>query len=61
MNYEVRNGFWIDNYFLIILGFKDTIKGKVGELEMDPKLKEAGWEKYAEFKVRISHYSIYIE
>ena len=24
---------------------------------MDPKLKEAGWEKYAEFKVRISYSS----
>ena len=47
----------MDNYFLIVLGFKDTIKGKVGELEMDPKLKEAGWEKYAEFKVRISYSS----
>jgi len=23
----------------------------VAELEMDPKLKEAGWEKYAEFKI----------
>ena len=34
------------------LGFKDRVKGKVGELEMDPKLKEAGWEKYSEFKVK---------
>ena len=32
-------------------GFKDQVKGKVGEIQMDPKLKEAGWEKYAEFKV----------
>ncbi len=27
------------------------MKGRVAELEMDPKLKEAGWEKYAEFKI----------
>ena len=32
-------------------GFKEHVKGRVAELEMDPKLKEAGWEKYAEFKI----------
>merc|ERR1719290_982333 len=34
-----------------IISFKDRLKGKVNELEMDPKLKEAGWEKYADFKM----------
>ena len=32
-------------------GFTERVKGRVAELEMDPKLKEAGWEKYAEFKI----------
>jgi hypothetical protein len=36
---------------LLVLGFKELVKGRVAELEMDPKLKEAGWEKYAEFKI----------
>lgn len=41
----------IDKFRQGLIGFKDNVKGKVGELEMDPKLKEAGWEKYAEFKI----------
>jgi hypothetical protein len=36
---------------LLMLGFKELVKGRVAELEMDPKLKEAGWERYAEFKI----------
>jgi len=40
----------IDKFRHGLIGFKDRVKGKVGELEMDPKLKEAGWEKYSEFK-----------
>ena len=34
-----------------LIQFKDNMKGKVGEVQMDPKLKEAGWEKYEEFKI----------
>jgi len=41
----------IDKFRNGLIGFKDTMKGKVGEVKMDPKLKEAGWEKYAEFKI----------
>jgi len=34
-----------------IINFKDRVKGTVNELEMDPSLKAAGWEKYSDFKV----------
>lgn len=41
----------IDKFRHGLIGFKERVKGRVAELEMDPKLKEAGWEKYAEFKI----------
>ena len=41
----------IDKFRTGLIQFKDNMKGKVGEVEMDPKLKEAGWEKYEEFKI----------
>merc|ERR1719508_60951 len=34
-----------------IVSFKDRVKGTVNELEMDPNLKAAGWEKFSNFKV----------
>ena len=33
-----------------LIEFKDGVKGKLGELKMDQKLKEAGWDKYEEYK-----------
>ena len=41
----------IDKFRAGLITFKDNMKGKVGEIEMDPKLKEAGWDKYEEFKI----------
>ena len=34
-----------------LIDFRDNVKGKIGEINMDPKLKEVGWDKYAEFKM----------
>ena len=34
-----------------LIDFKDNVRGKIGEINMDPKLKEAGWDKYSEFKM----------
>ena len=41
----------IDKFRAGLIGFKDSMKGKVADMQMDPKLREAGWEKYGEFKV----------
>ena len=41
----------IDKFRQGLIGFKDSMKGKVADVKMDPKLREAGWEKYGEFKV----------
>ncbi|XP_023335383.1 dynamin-like 120 kDa protein, mitochondrial [Eurytemora carolleeae] len=41
----------IDKFRHGLIGLKDQMKGKVGEIQMDPKLKDAGWEKYSEFKI----------
>ena len=34
-----------------LIEFKNNMKGKIGEVDMDPKLKDAGWEKYEQFKI----------
>ena len=34
-----------------LLTFKNNLKGKVDDIRMDPKLKEAGWDKYSEFRI----------
>jgi len=34
-----------------LVSLKDTVKGKVDQIQMDPNLKLAGWDKYAEFKI----------
>ena len=41
----------VDKFRASLIEFKDNMKGKVGEVEMDPRLKAAGWGKYEEFKV----------
>ena len=41
----------IDRFRGSLIDFKDNVRGKMGELKMDPKLKEAGWDKYSEFKL----------
>jgi len=41
----------IDKFRAGLIGFKDSMKGKVADMQMDPKLREAGWDKYGEFKV----------
>jgi len=41
----------IDKFRSGLIGFKEKVAGKVADLQMDPKLKEAGWGKYAEFKI----------
>jgi len=41
----------IDKFREGLIGFKDSMKGKVADVKMDPRLREAGWEKYGEFKV----------
>jgi len=41
----------IDKFRTGLIGFKDSMKGKVADIQMDPKLREAGWDKYGEFKV----------
>ena len=40
----------LDKFRTSLLSLKDTVKGKVGEVEMDPALKAAGWDKYQEFR-----------
>ena len=40
----------VDKFRTSLLSLKDTVKGKVGEVEMDPALKAAGWDKYQEFR-----------
>merc|ERR1719318_2508787 len=34
-----------------LVALKDSVKGKVGEMQMDPSLKLAGWDKFQEFKI----------
>ena len=41
----------VDKFRNSLLGLRDSVKGKVGEVEMDPALKSLGWDKYQEFRV----------
>lgn len=41
----------VDKFRAGLINFKNSVKGRVAEVQMDPKLKEAGWDKYSEFKV----------
>merc|ERR1719494_562426 len=41
----------VDKFRNSLLSLKDSVKGKVGEVEMDPALKSLGWDKYQEFRV----------
>jgi len=40
----------VDKFRKTLMSYKDSFKGKIGEIEMDPKFKDAGWEKYNEFR-----------
>ena len=40
----------VDKFRSGLIDFKDNVRGRMGELKMDPKLKDAGLDKYAEFK-----------
>ena len=40
----------VDKFRSGLIEFKNGVKGKIGELQMDPKLKAAGWDTFSEFK-----------
>merc|ERR1712098_96138 len=40
----------VDKFRKTLMSYKDSVRGKIAEIEMDPKLKDAGLEKYTEFK-----------
>ena len=40
----------VDKFRNGLIEFKDGVKGKIGELKMDPNLKAAGWDKFSEYK-----------
>ena len=41
----------VDKFRNSLLSLRDSVKGKVDEVEMDPALKSLGWDKYQEFRV----------